>query len=334
MTPLTQAAADPAITETGSLGVYHMKRFWSRTMRNRQARIESDGAEWNRDLVLMFGMGVGLQETLRYMYLTGPSFEEFERWVLERNEGGIEPERIARINAAVTGQPVEPDREVEQYPPVLTGDDMAFWNEHGYVIVHDSIPAESRVAAEKAIWEVVRADPQNPATWYGGPQGPSIWVPLLHHWALRANRKSLRLRKAFAQIWGRTDLWVTIDSGGFNPPETPRWRFPGPFLHWDTEVVSPIPFGVQGLVYLTDTAANQGAFQLVPGFHHKIDAWLAQLPGGANPQEENLAALGAIPIAGKAGDLIIWRQDLPHGSSPNHATLPRIVQYISASPML
>jgi ectoine hydroxylase-related dioxygenase (phytanoyl-CoA dioxygenase family) len=43
-------------------------------------------------------------------------------------------------------------------------------------------------------------------------------------------------------------------------------------------------------------------------------------------------ALGAMPIAANAGDFILWHQALPHGSSPNTATLPRFVQYINYEP--
>jgi len=42
--------------------------------------------------------------------------------------------------------------------------------------------------------------------------------------------------------------------------------------------------------------------------------------------------LGAIPVAGRAGDLVIWHQALPHGSSPNHSLRPRIVQYVTLRP--
>ncbi len=125
---------------------------------------------------------------------------------------------------------------------------------------------------------------------------------------------------------------MNVDQCGFNPPERPGWQFPGPYLHWDASIEPPIPFGVQGILYLTDTAADQGAFQCVPGFHRKIEAWLAGLPPGADPRQQDLAALGAIPIAGKAGDLIVWHQALPHGASPNRAARPRVVQYLKMQP--
>jgi ectoine hydroxylase-related dioxygenase (phytanoyl-CoA dioxygenase family) len=85
-----------------------------------------------------------------------------------------------------------------------------------------------------------------------------------------------------------------------------------------------------GVLYLTDTAAEQGAFRLVPGFHRRLDAWLDDL-GEQDPRSLDLED-EAVPIAGRAGDLIICRHDLPHGASPNRAGSPRLVQYLSMFP--
>jgi hypothetical protein len=52
----------------------------------------------------------------------------------------------------------------------------------------------------------------------------------------------------------------------------------------------------------------------------------------ADPRRQNLHALGSMPIAGRAGDLVIWHDAIPHGSRPNRASLPRIVQYIRMYP--
>jgi ectoine hydroxylase-related dioxygenase (phytanoyl-CoA dioxygenase family) len=116
-----------------------------------------------------------------------------------------------------------------------------------------------------------------------------------------------------------------------NPPERPGWPFPGPHLHWDVSVAQPIPFGVQGILYLADTAANQGAFTCVPGFHREIDGWLDGLADADNPRAHDFTSR-ALPIAGRAGDLVIWHHALPHGSSPNRAALPRFVQYLVGRP--
>jgi len=319
--------------EVGLLGVLHLKRLWSRYLAHRLSAAPPDEGnnEWAADNTLISGLNLGLQETLRYLYVADPSFEQFEQWILDRNAGTIEPARIERINAALRGDAAQAKRAA-QAPGPLSEEDLVFWRENGYVVVHDAVPAEGCASAVKAICEFLRMDLNNPNTWYNGPQGHSIWVPLLRHPAIQANRASDRIHQAFQQIWGRTDLWMTVDQCGMNPPEHPGWMFPGPFMHWDTSLALPIPFDVQGILYLTDTAADQGAFTCVPGFHRKIESWLKSLPEGVDPREQNLAALGEVPIAGKAGDLIIWQKALPHGSRPNRAQAPRFVQYLAMRP--
>lgn len=315
--------------EAGQLGIRHLKRFWSRQIAGTQGAAE--GPDWVADNTLLGGLNVGLRETYDYLFQQTPSFAEFECWILAKNGGAISAALIERLNAAlseagVAGQPADVNAE-----PALTASDLAFWDENGYVILHDAVPLENCQAAVQAICEFLGVDPDRPDTWYRGPQGHSIWIPLLHHPALWANRNSPRIHRAFAQVWGREDLWGNVDQAGFNPPERPDWKFPGPYLHWDCSLAQPIPFGTQGILYLTDTPGNQGAFTCVPGFHRKIESWLNDLPKGADPREQNLDAQ-AVPIAGRAGDLVIWHHALPHGSSPNRAVLPRFVQYMNRRP--
>ena len=146
-------------------------------------------------------------------------------------------------------------------------------------------------------------------------------VQLFQHPALEAARRSARIHKAFAQLWGTADLWATTDRMSFNPPETVDRPFPGPHLHWDVSLVPPIPLATQAILYLTDTSADQGALTLVPGFHRRIEAWLASLPAGADPRSQDLSA-EARPIAAGAGDLIIWHQALPPRRQPQSFRSP------------
>lgn len=277
---------------------------------------------------MIHGLGLGLRETLSYLYERGPSFAEFERWIVAMNGGSVDPRTVARINAALNGAPIEPaDAE-----PALTADELAFFDEHGYVVLRNAVTPAAARAAEDAVWAHLQMDRDDPDSWYANPRGHGIWVPLFHHPALDANRASPRIAGAFAQLWKRGDLWPTVDQCGFNPPERPGWRFPRRPLHWDVSLVPPVPFGVQGILYLVDVAPEQGAFTCVPGFHRRIDGWLRALPPDANPRNEDLSELEAVAVGARAGDLVIWHQALPHGASANRATRPRIVQYISLYP--
>lgn len=215
---------------------------------------------------------------------------------------------------------------------VLSAEDRVFWEENGYVVIHNAVPPEHVKAAEKAIWEFLEMSPDAPDSWYPEPPRRGIMVEIYQHQALWDNRQYPRIHQAFAEIWGTEKLWVSFDRGSMNPPERPDWKFPGPYLHWDMSLELPIRLKVQGVLYLGDTQANQGAFTCVPGFHRKIEEWLRNLPPDADPRKLVREHFEGQPITGKAGDLIIWHSALPHGSSPNTADQPRVVQYITMSP--
>ena len=144
-------------------------------------------------------------------------------------------------------------------------------------------------------------------------------VQYFQHPAFEANRRSPRMHKAFAQLWGTADLWATLDRVGFNAPVRPGFRFRGPHLHWDISLMTPMPFGTQGMIYLTDTTPSKARSRVCPASSARR---LAEgLAAGCNPRQHDLHARLA-PIAGRAGDLIIWHLALPHGACPNRRRGP------------
>ncbi len=322
--------------ECGSLGVMHLKRLWSRRMRRGLVDGIDPASEWERDIVVIHGLGLGLEQASRYL---GPdrTFAEFEAWVLHLNNGLIKPSTVARLNAALSDQPYTTEiaawlENVQAMAPVLDAADLQMWAEHGYVVLHDAITPEQCAEAARLVYESVGARPDDPETWYSRTNTQGIMVQIFQHPAMDAARQSTRVHKAFAQLWGTADLLPTNDRCGFNPPERTGFTFPGPHLHWDAELIPPMPFGTQGIIYLTDTTETQGAFSCIPGFQILIDGWLRSLPPDADAQT-NIRKETPTAIAGKAGDLIIWHQSLPHGSSPNRDSVPRVVQYLNMFPM-
>ncbi len=217
--------------------------------------------------------------------------------------------------------------------PVLNSEARDFWEENGYVVIPDAVPSDLVGAAEKAVWDFLEMDADSPASWYPDPPRKSIMVEIYQHPALWATRQFPRVHQAFAEIWGTEKLWVSFDRASMSPPNvTGKFERNNLGLHWDTSIEVPFRFHVQGVLYLTDTAANQGAFTCVPGFHRKIEEWLKNLPDDADPRQQDLEVLGAVPVAGKAGELVIWHSALPHSAGINTADVPRVVQYISMSP--
>jgi hypothetical protein len=315
----------PLSTETGALGLYHLKRLWAKTLWPALAGGTAD--EWRHDSALLDMLGIGLLPTFDYLHSERPAFEAFEQWVLARHGGSLPPGLAAQCNALQDGFATSVSGNTTG--DVLTAEDLAFWEANGYVIVRRAVGAEDCAAARAAIWDYLGMDEHDPATWYRDAQQlQGIMVPLYRHPAIDKNRQSPVIRRAFEQLWGHNRLLVTTDKAGFNPPETPHHQYRGVGLHWDVSLVPPIPFGVQGILYLTDTAAHQGALTVVPGFHRHIDQWLAQLPPGTDPRRTDFAPYGPVAIAANAGDCIIWHHALPHGASPNRADGPRLVQYL------
>ncbi len=229
--------------------------------------------------------------------------------------------------------------------PVLSKEDRAFWEENGYVIVHNAVPQENLDAMVTAIWEFLEMDPECTEDWYKyqpytrdnrcSPISAAGMVEIYQHQALWDNRQYPKVHQAFAEIWGDEKLWVSLDRANMKPPaceDRPEWCNKG-MIHWDVDTTrQPVPFGVQGVLYLTDTAEDQGGFQCVPGFHRIFDEWVKAQPADRNPRQPDLTGLTVESIAGRAGDLLIWHRLLAHGNGHNRSDRPRLAQYITMSP--
>jgi hypothetical protein len=300
--------------------------YWLR----HTGRVERCRANDMADKILLDALGLGIEQTLLPLLRERPDFPTFEAWVFE-TVGALDADRVERYNAWIDGLPApEATRRrldaIDAMAPVFDADDLRHWDEHGYVVLRRAIDRDEAANLETLLWQVVDARPDDPATWYGRRTN-GIMIQHFQHPAQEIVRRSVRIHKAFAQLWGTSDLWATTDRMSFNPPEKPGYSLPGPRLHWDVSLALPIPFGTQGILYMTDTAADQGALELVPGFQHRAASWLDGL-GDTNPRQVDLNG-DAITVPAAAGDLVIWRQDLPHGPSPNATHRPRMAQYIN-----
>ena len=316
------------IAETTGLGIDALPVYLDNVLRPGSG----EKLPWDLKQTLLSGLGLNLLEAMRTINVNRPTLDQFEAWIVELHGGQMDEAELDRLRLALAGEAVGSAVGSLDGVDGLSDEDLAHWDEHGYVVLKKAVSEEAAEATELAIYEYLCMDRNNPESWYAEKLGHSIWVPLLRHPAMVANRRSPRMIKAFAQLWGKEDLWATVDQGGLNPPERKGWQFPGPHLHWDATLAAPHHFGVQGILYLADVAEDQGAFSCVPGFHKTLASWLDTVPAGIDPRTFAKETLTMKPIAAQRGDMVLWHQSLPHGSSPNRATRPRVAQYIQMHP--
>ncbi len=219
--------------------------------------------------------------------------------------------------------------------PILSPQDHQFFAENGYVIIREAVPPELCTAVVDATWEFLGMDRNDPSDWYRPPLSPGGMVEIYQHQALWDIRQHPTIHAAFSEIWGREDLWVSFDRVCLKPPahpDHPKYEHRG-FIHWDVDTSrQPLPFGMQGVVYLEDTTEDQGGFQCVPGMHRNLEEWIATQPADRNPKVPDLGGRKPVPIPGKQGDYLIWNSLLPHGNGHNRSDRPRWAQFMSMYP--
>lgn len=217
----------------------------------------------------------------------------------------------------------------------LSAADRSCWEENGYVIVRNVVPQANLDAVIAALWEFLGMDPNQPDGWYSLPgwHSKAGMIELYHHQSMWDNRQHPQVHQAFREIFGTEKLWVSLDRVNMNPPARPGWDYQG-FIHWDIDPTAPPKnFGVQGVLCLSDTTAEQGGFQCVPGSHRRVAEILAAQAPDRNPRNPDTTGLTIQPLVTNAGDLIIWDSRLLHGNGRNRTDRPRLAQYITMSPV-
>lgn len=220
------------------------------------------------------------------------------------------------------------------HPPV-TEEHRTQLAEHGFVVIPSRLPDALLKAAMAPILRFVKADLDDPASWYGLPRDSFGIVPLHHPQAFWDTRQDPAIYAIFRELLGLEALWVTMDRGSFRAPaDASRGlpREPGR-LHWDHDpAAAPTPRRLQAVLYLTDTTPAQAAFQAIPGLFRDLDGWLDAhgVPEGWTVPADH--GYHVEHVAGCAGDLVIWDARLPHGVGPNDDVRPRISQYVSMGP--
>ena len=209
--------------------------------------------------------------------------------------------------------------------------------ENGYVVVPGVVPSSLLDAVVDDIWRHVGADRNDRESWYQpGIVAATGMVEMYHYPSMWNARQLPKVHEIFGEVHGTEQLWVSIDRTNLKPPADPahpEHDHKG-FIHWDTDTSKypEVPFRVQGVLALTDTAADMGGFQCIPEIYRELGAWIARQPANRDPRRPDLAGHAISKPAMKAGDLVIWTTLLPHGNGHNVSDRPRLAQYITMNP--
>lgn len=325
-TELQLVASDDLSVE----GLFHFYRLWQKTqIKKLKLHTALPADEWLVDRALLDLAGLGLQPGLQLLHRCG-RLSELQQEIRQLSLTEAQKQQINRqLCELAAGQ------KSRAIPSVLSEQQLAFWYQFGYLVLPAVLTPEQCEQSRAAIWHYLQASPEQPQSWYSQlGLCEKIMLPLFRHPALDANREVPLIRQVFEQLWQRTDLVMSTDRVSFNPPQTADWAFPGPDLHWDMPLRAPVEFATQGLIYLSDTTEQQGAFCCVPGFHLKAEDWItSQDKTEIELQQQRWSDWPVKAIAAKAGDLIIWHHALPHGASVNTTDQPRMVHYINCYPI-
>ena len=294
-----------------------LKELWQSQCHPKDSS-SSANSTWLRQRQALYANHITHPLALQFLLQERPSLAAFQAWIAD---------------TSAQYQLLEATADQDENAHQLSTQQLAFWQEHGYLVLPKVIDTAACVASRDAIWGFLGASPDRVSSWYDHAYcDKGLMLPLYNHPRLNTNRASKRIRAAYAQLYGNDAIYKTIDHVSFNPPETASFSFRGNGLHWDVSLAHAIPERFQGLLYLSDCNENDGAFHCVPGFHQEIAHWLTKLPPNTDARQFAAQTLQARAITGKAGDFIIWHQALPHCATPNRGQAPRMVQYLSYLP--
>ncbi|TQV87325.1 phytanoyl-CoA dioxygenase family protein [Aliikangiella coralliicola] len=227
--------------------------------------------------------------------------------------------------------------------------DLSYWEqkksalrENGYVVFESILSQALCQQSIDAICDFMEVKQFDSSTWYKeNPLNGTGSVPMHHHPAFWQVRQDPDVYRAFCEMLEEKELWVTMDRASFKPPcryDLEQYGDDQNPLHWDYDFRKVDGEVYQGLVYLTDTESEQGAFACVPSLYREIVEDRFENSQGFSQFQINGLFLHdvydcqeseIVKVAAPAGSLIIFDSRLPHGNVATHHNKPRFVQFIS-----
>jgi hypothetical protein len=214
----------------------------------------------------------------------------------------------------------------------LTEEQAQQYVRDGYLLISGLIPDEISEAAEAAMWRVIGASPEDPASWAGLSAGHSTFdEPALVACYTPA------FIEAAARLAGE-------DPVEFNPPkrayainimpQQTEWSWPKP--HIDHAIKEhghhtfPRAFKIATMTFLNDVTEHGGGTVVWSGSHRRIEAMAKSEPARyemmwAVNQDLNKAEIGApVELTPRRGDVLFYHYLCAHAGSMNTSSRPRL----------
>lgn len=287
----------------------------------RQQPMADDEKTENRWLALH---GLGKFETFRYLYSECSSVDDFCKW-LHDTRGA---DTVAEAGRLFDGE--APLQAAPSTQPILTAEQWQHWRDQGFLRIGGLVPIEHCARVKQFICDYQGINLNNAATWYPSHSDwHGLMLQVYQQPDMEAIRRHPAVKQLFAELYETYNIAANTDKVSYNPPETAHWQFRHHHLHWDIDHSRPAEYYIQGLIYLDDTPEDRGPLRLIPGFHHRYEAYQQQYNDPVAAQHAIELEPGAIPVPGRQGDIVLWLQTLPHAASTNRSDQPRFVQYLS-----
>jgi ectoine hydroxylase-related dioxygenase (phytanoyl-CoA dioxygenase family) len=228
--------------------------------------------------------------------------------------------------------------------PVLSDEQIAQFDEQGYVIIKGALSRDDAEAYRQAILSMVPPGLEIPASWHAHdgrikPMASSgnhtfdtpELLPLMTNEKLYAAASQLLGSSALRVMDGSVGITIRNDAHGDQPLSQT--------LHLDASVptsaddftFSQQELQVGGCYYLTDVEPNGGGIHVVPGGHKIVEEECrAAGSGGRHLHKEwkQIKHLESVEITGEAGDFALLHHLMPHGASHNRNPTTRVAYFV------
>lgn len=281
------------------------------------------------EAVWMSIYGLGKFETYSFLYANCNDINHFKEWLVKLKGQDFIENADLKFKTWQQNQSIE-KKKADLFPRKLSPEQLQFWEDNGYLRISKVVEDIHCDNVKQRICRHLNLNMEYPVTWYTEhPDWHGLMLQVYQDENMEAIRNHDKIREVFEELFQTQRIVPTMEKLSYNPPEVPGWVFRHGDLHMDLDLDNPVEFDIQGLVYLDDVPEDRGPIHVVPGFHNRFEEWIKDFSSLERAHISMRLTERGQPVPGEKGDLILWRNTLPHAAGSNRSNLPRFVQYVS-----